>query len=108
MALEIKVNPATIESLIKQARKVPAEGVADAVQQVDKIAKVLENWEGRAKEEHDVLISELKKTLTGSEKLLTEILVTLDRTIDSFKEIDEEISQQFETKVKQYVSMNAK
>ncbi|WP_078578355.1 WXG100 family type VII secretion target [Salipaludibacillus agaradhaerens] len=103
MTLQIKVDPAAVESLIGKARQVPTERMDNVKDKIYDLYVATASWEGEAQKAHEDMRVNVFKTLEKTQSLMTEILATLDTSIEKFEEKDAEISTSFERRVNNYV-----
>ncbi|GIN15582.1 hypothetical protein J32TS2_09380 [Shouchella clausii] len=104
MSLEIKVDPAAVQSLIEKARLIPGERMEEAISKLDALIDTVSDWKGDAKAEHDLASADLRKALVQTQALMEAMLATLDQAIEQMNETDEEMSSKFETKVDHYLA----
>lgn len=104
MSLEIKVEPEAVKSLTEEARLVPTERIESVLEKLEELDGTLSSWKGDSKPAYDSLHTEVKDTLTNTKNLMNAILAALDKSVDDFSNIDEEISEKFESAVEIYTA----
>lgn len=104
MTLEIKVDPELLKNLIEEARQVPKIRIDQMIKKIDALEDNVSTWKGDSKLAHDEACVHFRKSLEDSKFLMNAILIELDRAIDDFTELDEEISETFKRAVHHYTS----
>ncbi|MCR6105009.1 hypothetical protein HXA34_01755 [Salipaludibacillus agaradhaerens] len=103
MTLQIIVDPDAVESLIGKARQVPIERMDNVKEKINGLNVIIASWEGEAQKAHEDMRVNIFNTLEKTQSLMTEILATLDTSIEKFDEKDVEISLEFERRVFNYL-----
>ncbi|UJW56244.1 hypothetical protein HXZ66_01875 [Bacillus sp. A116_S68] len=93
MAKQIKVNAGAMEGIVGSARQVPEQRMDEAINKLKNLSDTLSTWEGEAPQGHAELHKELHYTLIKTKSLMITILRTLDESVESLSEQDEELSQ---------------
>lgn len=97
--LKINVKPEAVRSLLEESREVPSERIEELKTKLDQLSENLEDWEGNASTEHKAALTRLHDTLDNSQLLMTEILNTIDYSMQQFSDVDHEISAELEKRV---------
>lgn len=104
MTLEVKVNPQAVKSLTEKARLVPNERIDIAIEKLEELESTLSSWKGDGKPAYEDVHADVKNTLTSTKALMNAMLAALDKAMDDFSHMDEEISKRFERAVDNYTA----
>lgn len=97
--LKINVEPESVRLLLKQSRSVPDDRIADMKSKLKDLEELVSTWKGEASSSHKQALSALQEALENSQLLMTEILNTVDYSLEQFSEIDHDISAKFHTRM---------
>lgn len=104
MTLEVKVDPEAIKSLTEKARLVPNERIGATIDKLEELESTLSTWKGEGKPAFDDVHADVKDTLVSTKALMNAMLAALDKAVDDFSDIDDEISTRFEQAVDSYTT----
>lgn len=93
--LKINVEPDSVKTLLTESRQIPNERIEDLKSKIDELDGTLATWKGNASTSHKEALTTLQETLENSQLLMTEILNTIDHSMDEFTKIDHDISANF-------------
>lgn len=96
---KINVEPDSVRSLLEESRQIPNERIEDLKSKLEDLDGALENWKGNAATSHSEAITTLQTTLENSQLLMTEILNTIDYSMERFSKIDYDISAKFHARL---------
>lgn len=97
--LKINVEPESVRLLLEQSRSVSEDRIADMKSKLKDLDELVATWEGNAASGHEETLSALQEALDNSQLLMTEILNTVDYSLEQFSEIDHDISAKFHTRL---------
>ncbi|UTR16891.1 hypothetical protein MM221_10465 [Salipaludibacillus sp. LMS25] len=93
MSKQIKVNAEAIEGIVEKARQVPEQRMDEAIDKLKTLSETLSTWEGEAPQGHAELYKEVHFALIKTKMLMSTILKTLDQSVESLAEQDDELGE---------------